>query len=162
MVVKLGQCRVVLFSLFFSSTWKQWSQHAEEYALCIRNWFACICCIRIAADLLLSSPCWYLRDLCATIWGPRFSESRSEGRVMMQAGQLAPIDLLVETRFHRAAPGGMGGTKAAGNYSPVSAYTNVSTPNPQDKKDCTIASALIGRCRRSWLWLYLCRSWRLN
>lgn len=38
-----------------------------------------------------------------------------------KGGQLSPIDLLVETRFHRAAPGGMGGTKAAGNYSPVSA-----------------------------------------
>mmetsp|Transcript_11820 Transcript_11820/g.29913 ORF Transcript_11820/g.29913 Transcript_11820/m.29913 type:complete len:419 (-) Transcript_11820:183-1439(-) len=36
-----------------------------------------------------------------------------------KGGQLSPIDLLVETRFHRAAPGGMGGTKAAGNYSPV-------------------------------------------
>ena len=37
-----------------------------------------------------------------------------------QGGQLTPIDLIVEERFHRAAPGGMGGTKAAGNYSPVS------------------------------------------
>lgn len=27
---------------------------------------------------------------------------------------------MVEEHFHRAAPGGMGGTKAAGNYSPVS------------------------------------------
>jgi branched-chain amino acid aminotransferase len=36
-----------------------------------------------------------------------------------KGGQLMPIDLVVETRFHRAAPGGMGGTKAAGNYSPV-------------------------------------------
>ena len=36
-----------------------------------------------------------------------------------KGGQLSPIDLLVETRFHRAAPGGMGGTKCAGNYSPV-------------------------------------------
>lgn len=36
-----------------------------------------------------------------------------------KGGQLTPIDLLVETRFHRAAPGGMGGTKCAGNYSPV-------------------------------------------
>ncbi|EFJ46286.1 branched chain amino acid aminotransferase [Volvox carteri f. nagariensis] len=36
-----------------------------------------------------------------------------------KGGQLTPIDLLVEERFHRAAPGGMGGTKAAGNYSPV-------------------------------------------
>jgi branched-chain amino acid aminotransferase len=32
---------------------------------------------------------------------------------------MEPIDLLVETSFHRAAPGGMGGTKCAGNYSPV-------------------------------------------
>lgn len=32
---------------------------------------------------------------------------------------MSPIDLLVETNFHRAAPGGMGGTKCAGNYSPV-------------------------------------------
>ena len=37
----------------------------------------------------------------------------------VQSGQLTPIDLIVEERFHRAAPGGMGGTKAAGNYSPV-------------------------------------------
>jgi branched-chain amino acid aminotransferase len=36
-----------------------------------------------------------------------------------QGGQLTPIDLIVEEHFHRAAPGGMGGTKAAGNYSPV-------------------------------------------
>lgn len=36
-----------------------------------------------------------------------------------KGGQLTPIDLIVETRFHRAAPGGMGGTKCAGNYSPV-------------------------------------------
>lgn len=35
-----------------------------------------------------------------------------------KGGQLAPIDLLVETRFHRAAPRGTGGTKCAGNYSP--------------------------------------------
>ena len=37
-----------------------------------------------------------------------------------KGGQLSPIDLVVEERFHRAAPGGTGGTKAAGNYSPVS------------------------------------------
>mmetsp|Transcript_9781 Transcript_9781/g.18269 ORF Transcript_9781/g.18269 Transcript_9781/m.18269 type:complete len:377 (-) Transcript_9781:621-1751(-) len=36
-----------------------------------------------------------------------------------KGGQLTPIHLIVEERFHRAAPGGMGGTKAAGNYSPV-------------------------------------------
>jgi len=29
----------------------------------------------------------------------------------------------VEERFHRAAPGGMGGTKAAGNYSPARALS---------------------------------------
>ncbi len=38
-----------------------------------------------------------------------------------KGGQLAPIDLIVEERFHRAAPGGTGGTKAAGNYTPVRA-----------------------------------------
>jgi branched-chain amino acid aminotransferase len=36
-----------------------------------------------------------------------------------KGGQLTPIDLVVEEEFHRAAPRGMGGTKAAGNYSPV-------------------------------------------
>ncbi|KAK9807059.1 hypothetical protein WJX72_012278 [[Myrmecia] bisecta] len=36
-----------------------------------------------------------------------------------KGGQLTPIDLIVEEHFHRSAPGGMGGTKAAGNYSPV-------------------------------------------
>ena len=35
---------------------------------------------------------------------------------------MTPIDLVVEEHFHRAAPGGMGGTKAAGNYSPVSGF----------------------------------------
>lgn len=36
-----------------------------------------------------------------------------------KGGQLTPIHLLVEEHFHRSAPRGMGGTKAAGNYSPV-------------------------------------------
>lgn len=36
-----------------------------------------------------------------------------------KGGQLTPIHLLVEEKFHRSAPRGMGGTKAAGNYSPV-------------------------------------------
>lgn len=37
----------------------------------------------------------------------------------VQGGQLTPIDLIVETEYHRAAPGGTGGTKCVGNYSPV-------------------------------------------
>ncbi len=45
----------------------------------------------------------------------------------LQGGQLTPIDLIVEERFHRAAPGGMGGTKAAGNYSPVSVHAHTHT-----------------------------------
>jgi branched-chain amino acid aminotransferase len=36
-----------------------------------------------------------------------------------KGGQLTPINLKVDTEFHRSAPRGMGGTKAAGNYSPV-------------------------------------------
>mmetsp|Transcript_468 Transcript_468/g.1083 ORF Transcript_468/g.1083 Transcript_468/m.1083 type:complete len:406 (-) Transcript_468:29-1246(-) len=36
-----------------------------------------------------------------------------------KGGQLSPIHLKVDTEFHRSAPRGMGGTKAAGNYSPV-------------------------------------------
>ena len=36
-----------------------------------------------------------------------------------KGGQLTPIDLKVDTQYHRSAPRGMGGTKAAGNYSPV-------------------------------------------
>ena len=44
---------------------------------------------------------------------------RTQTCITLQGGQLTPIDLIVEERFHRAAPGGMGGTKAAGNYSPV-------------------------------------------
>lgn len=32
---------------------------------------------------------------------------------------MSPIDLVVETEYHRAAPGGTGGTKCVGNYSPV-------------------------------------------
>lgn len=36
-----------------------------------------------------------------------------------KGGQLTPIDLVVETEYHRAAPGGTGSTKCIGNYSPV-------------------------------------------
>lgn len=36
-----------------------------------------------------------------------------------KGGQLTPIKLKVEEQFHRAAPGGTGNTKCAGNYSPV-------------------------------------------
>lgn len=36
-----------------------------------------------------------------------------------KGGQLTPIDLKIETEYHRAAPGGTGGTKCVGNYSPV-------------------------------------------
>lgn len=36
-----------------------------------------------------------------------------------KGGTLAPIDLVVETQYHRAAPGGTGATKCIGNYSPV-------------------------------------------
>jgi hypothetical protein len=35
-------------------------------------------------------------------------------------GGLAPIDLKVESFYHRAAPGGTGGVKTIGNYAPVS------------------------------------------
>lgn len=61
--------------------------------------------------------------------------------VVVQSGQLTPIDLIVEERFHRAAPGGMGGTKAAGNYSPVHTLLTVSVLNPQFaplNQDCHI------------------------
>jgi branched-chain amino acid aminotransferase len=34
-------------------------------------------------------------------------------------GGLSPIDLKVETHFHRAAPGGTGGVKTISNYAPV-------------------------------------------
>mmetsp|Transcript_31661 Transcript_31661/g.53197 ORF Transcript_31661/g.53197 Transcript_31661/m.53197 type:complete len:423 (-) Transcript_31661:401-1669(-) len=34
-------------------------------------------------------------------------------------GGITPIDLLVSTKFHRAAPGGAGGTKCVGNYAQV-------------------------------------------
>jgi len=36
-----------------------------------------------------------------------------------KGGQLTPIDLLVSSKFHRAAPGGAGGTKCVGNYAQV-------------------------------------------
>jgi len=36
-----------------------------------------------------------------------------------KGGQLSPIDLLVSESFHRAAPGGAGGTKCVGNYAQV-------------------------------------------
>lgn len=36
-----------------------------------------------------------------------------------KGGQLTPIDLVVSDTFHRAAPGGAGGTKCVGNYAQV-------------------------------------------
>ena len=36
-----------------------------------------------------------------------------------KGGKMAPIDLVVEETYHRAAPGGTGSTKCIGNYSPV-------------------------------------------
>merc|ERR1719199_1997883 len=36
-----------------------------------------------------------------------------------KGGQLTPIDLLISTKFHRASPGGTGGTKCVGNYAQV-------------------------------------------
>jgi branched-chain amino acid aminotransferase len=42
-------------------------------------------------------------------------------------GGITPIDLLVSTKFHRAAPGGAGGTKCVGNYAQV-LTTQVSKP----------------------------------
>lgn len=54
----------------------------------------------------------------------------------LQTGQLTPIDLVVEERFHRAAPGGMGGTKAAGNYSPVSSHPFIVFTTSRDWASC--------------------------
>ncbi len=62
---------------------------------------------------------------------------------------MTPIDLVVEEHFHRAAPGGMGGTKAAGNYSPVSASTCCFGTTP---------SALrIFACQAAAVWLCYCK-----
>lgn len=33
---------------------------------------------------------------------------------------MAPINLVIETEVHRAAPGGTGGVKSIGNYAAVS------------------------------------------
>lgn len=37
-----------------------------------------------------------------------------------KGGFVKPVSLLVDYHFHRAAPGGVGWVKAAGNYSQVS------------------------------------------
>ncbi len=46
---------------------------------------------------------------------------------MLKCGQggLAPIDLKVESFYHRAAPGGTGGVKTIGNYAPVSLLSSL-------------------------------------
>jgi hypothetical protein len=46
---------------------------------------------------------------------------------MLTCGQggLAPIDLKVESFYHRAAPGGTGGVKTIGNYAPVSLLSSL-------------------------------------
>lgn len=40
---------------------------------------------------------------------------------ILQEG-LAPINLIIEDNFHRAAPGGTGGVKTIGNYASVTFY----------------------------------------
>ena len=56
---------------------------------------------------------------CYGVYGLIGLQQGVDNLLSLQGGQLTPIDLIVEERFHRAAPGGMGDTKAAGNYSPV-------------------------------------------
>lgn len=59
----------------------------------------------------------FRRMLSPVAWFKPSDESSVCG---MQSGQMDPIDLLVETSFHRAAPGGMGATKCAGALLPLS------------------------------------------
>lgn len=63
--------------------------------------------------------------------------------LLIQGGQLTPIDLIIEETFHRAAPGGMGGTKAAGNYSPVS-WINLDLDCASTALICTALSLTSG------------------
>lgn len=74
---------------------------------------AVVCCPGTAAFGL------HLRTACMTACATAHLQPKRSSDLFSQGGQMAPIDLLVETHFHRAAPGGMGGTKCAGNYSPV-------------------------------------------
>lgn len=46
-------------------------------------------------------------------------EQTNRWKYAFQEG-LAPINLVVENEFHRAAPGGTGGVKTIGNYASVS------------------------------------------
>jgi len=39
-------------------------------------------------------------------------------------GRTSPLNLLIDDRLPRAFPGGTGGVKNIGNYSPVSLYTS--------------------------------------
>ena len=55
-----------------------------------------------------------------------------------------PIDLVVEERFHRAAPGGMGGTKAAGNYSPVLLTQRAAKVGPQLPPVLPLSGCVVG------------------
>jgi hypothetical protein len=43
---------------------------------------------------------------------------------ILQEG-LAPINLIIEDNFHRAAPGGTGGVKTIGNYASVTFYISI-------------------------------------
>ena len=43
---------------------------------------------------------------------------------ILQEG-LAPIKLIIEDNFHRAAPGGTGGVKTIGNYASVTFYIGI-------------------------------------
>lgn len=73
---------------------------------------------------------------------------------------MTPIDLVVEEHFHRAAPGGMGGTKAAGNYSPVSAFNMLIL----DSSKHIVCLCLSGCCcvamllQQVYICLWLCSS----
>lgn len=74
--------------------------------------------------------------------------------LLLQGGQLDPIDLLVEERFHRAAPGGNGAVKAAGNYSPVRALRGVLGLQKLFVMPCSMCAielpAAISQCATVW------------
>lgn len=66
-----------------------------------------------------------------------------------KSGQLTPIDLLVEEQLHRSAPRGMGGTKAAGNYSPV--LVTQLEAKKQGFADVLYLDAKVRPAPRAWL-----------
>lgn len=87
--------------------------HADIASLLINSRF------NNSSWFLLCCPCNLYIPLAFCSWPHKLFPLTWMCFILLWQGGLSPIDLKVETYFHRAAPGGTGGVKTISNYAPV-------------------------------------------